>query len=83
MDINQLLKHAIEQGASDVHLKVGNFPVVRVNGQLRPLTQDVRLDHEALVDMAATIMSANQRQRFKDAQELDLAYSVAGLGRFR
>ena len=38
MDINQLLKHAIDQGASDVHLKVGNFPVVRVNGQLRPLT---------------------------------------------
>ena len=33
--------------------------------------------------MAATIMSANQRQRFKDAQELDLAYSVPGLGRFR
>jgi len=83
MDINQLLKHAIDQGASDVHLKVGNFPVVRVNGQLRPLNKELRLDHEALVTMAATIMSANQRQRFKDAQELDLAYSVAGLGRFR
>ncbi len=83
MDINQLLKHAIDQGASDVHLKVGNYPVVRVNGQLRPLDTDVRLDHESLVTMAATIMSANQRQRFKDAQELDLAYSVAGLGRFR
>ena len=67
-------------GASDVHLKVGNFPVVRVNGQLRPLTEDIRLDHEALVDMAATIMSANQRQRFKDAQELDLAYSVRRAG---
>ena len=83
MDINQLLKHAIDQGASDVHLKVGNFPVVRVNGKLKPLNTDLRLDHEALVTMAATIMSANQRQRFKDAQELDLAYSVAGLGRFR
>ncbi len=83
MDINQLLKDATDQGASDVHLKVGNYPVVRVNGQLKPLTTSVRLDHEALVTMAATIMSANQRQRFKDAQELDLAYSVAGLGRFR
>ena len=83
MDINQLLRDATELGASDVHLKVGNYPVVRVNGQLRPLTTDIRLDHEALVTMAATIMSANQRQRFKDAQELDLAYSVAGLGRFR
>ena len=83
MDINQLLRDATAIGASDVHLKVGNYPVVRVNGQLRPLTTDIRLDHEALVTMAATIMSANQRQRFKDAQELDLAYSVAGLGRFR
>jgi len=83
MDINQLLKDATDQGASDVHLKVGNYPVVRVNGQLKALTTSVRLDHEALVTMAATIMSANQRQRFKDAQELDLAYSVAGLGRFR
>ena len=83
MDINQLLHDATAIGASDVHLKVGNYPVVRVNGQLRPLTTDIRLDHEALVTMAATIMSANQRQRFKDAQELDLAYSVAGLGRFR
>lgn len=83
MDINQLLRDASAVGASDVHLKVGNYPVVRVNGQLRPLNTDIKLDHEALVTMAATIMSANQRQRFKDAQELDLAYSVAGLGRFR
>ena len=83
MDINQLLEAAIERGASDVHLKGGNYPVLRVNGVLRPLTEGVKLDHEALVDMAATIMSANQRQRFKDAQELDLAYSVPGLGRFR
>ena len=83
MDINELLKQAIDQGASDVHLKVGTFPVVRVNGTLRALNEDVRLDHEALVTMAATIMSANQRQRFKDSQELDLAYSVPGLGRFR
>ena len=37
MDINLLLKDAIEQGASDVHLKVGTYPVVRVNGILKPL----------------------------------------------
>jgi twitching motility protein PilT len=41
------------------------------------------LDHEDLVEMAASIMSTAQRQKFKDAQEVDLAYSVAGLGRFR
>jgi twitching motility protein PilT len=83
MDLNQLLADALALGASDVHLKVGNFPVVRVDGTLRPLVQDLRLDHETLVSMAATIMSANQRQRFKEAQEIDIAYSVPGLGRFR
>jgi twitching motility protein PilT len=83
MDLNKLLADALAQGASDVHLKVGNFPVVRVDGTLRPLVEDTRLDHETLVTMAATIMSANQRQRFKEAQEIDIAYSVAGLGRFR
>ncbi len=82
MDVNHLLSLAIEQGASDLHLKVGSPPVARVHGKLRLVTEQ-KLDHEDLVSMAATIMSNTQRQRFKDAQEIDLAYSVPGLGRFR
>ena len=83
MHVNDLLKGAVEKGASDLHLKVGSFPMVRVHGNLLPLTEDKQLDHEELVEMAASIMSTAQRQKFKDAQEVDLAYSVAGLGRFR
>jgi twitching motility protein PilT len=82
MDVNQLLSIAIEQGASDLHLKAGSPATARVHGVLRSIT-DVKLDHEHLVSMAAAIMSNAQRQRFKDAHELDLAYSVPGLGRFR
>ena len=52
----------------------------RVHGRLTRVTEDKKLDHEDLVEMAASIMSATQRQRFKDAQEIDLAYSVAGPG---
>ena len=48
-----------------------------------PVNDEKQLDHEDLVEMAASIMSTAQRQKFKDSQELDLAYSVAGLGRFR
>ena len=83
MHVNDLLKLAVDKGASDLHLKVGSFPMVRVHGRLTRVTEEKRLDHEDLVEMAASIMSATQRQRFKDAQEIDLAYSVPGLGRFR
>ena len=83
MHVNDLLKLAVDKGASDLHLKVGTFPMCRVHGRLSRVTGDKKLDHEDLVEMAASIMSATQRQRFKDAQEIDLAYSVPGLGRFR
>ncbi|MBA3270184.1 MAG: PilT/PilU family type 4a pilus ATPase, partial [Acidobacteria bacterium] len=83
MDVNGLLKQAIEMAASDLHLKVGSFPMLRVHGQLFPVSQDKKLNHEDLVEMAAAVMSTTHRQKFKDAQEVDLAYSVPGLGRFR
>jgi twitching motility protein PilT len=83
MHVNDLLKLAVDRNASDLHLKVGSYPMARVHGDLVRVSQEKRLDHEDLVEMAASIMSATQRQRFKDAQEIDLAYSVPGLGRFR
>ncbi|MGE5244534.1 MAG: type IV pilus twitching motility protein PilT [Betaproteobacteria bacterium] len=83
MHVNDLLKIAVEAGASDLHLKVGSCAMMRVRGSLLPATTEKRLDHEDLVSMSAAVMSTSQRQRFKDAQEVDLAYSVAGLGRFR
>ncbi len=82
-DITSLLQRAVEIGASDLHLKVGSFPMARVNGHLKPVTDDQKLNHEDLVEMAASVMTATYRERFKDAQEVDLAYSVPGLGRFR
>jgi len=81
--VNDLLKIAVEAGASDLHLKVGSYPMMRVRGGLVAATAEKRLDHEDVVAMSAAIMSTSQRQKFKDAQEVDLAYSVPGLGRFR
>src|SRR5947207_2687255 len=83
MHVNDLLKIAVEHGASALHLKVGSYPMMRLRGQLFPATEEKRLDHEDVVAMSAAVMSTGQRQKFKDAQEVDLAYSVAGLGRFR
>jgi twitching motility protein PilT len=83
MHVNDLLKIAVENAASDVHLKVGSFPLMRVRGTLMPATTAKRLDHEDLVAMTAAVMSTALRQKFKETQEVDLAYSVPGLGRFR
>ena len=83
MHVNDLLRIAVEAGASDLHLKVGCYPMLRVRGALVPATEEKRLDHEDLVTMSAAVMSASQRQRFKESQEIDLAYGVPGLGRFR
>jgi len=83
MHINELLKIAVEQGASDLHLKVGAFPMMRLQGSLVPVGEERRLGHEDTVEMAAAVMSTAQKQKFKDAQDVDLAYSVPGLGRFR
>jgi len=81
--VNDLLKIAVERGASDLHIKVGSYPMIRIRGMLEPATAEKRLDHEDVVAMSAAVMSTIQREKFKDAQEVDLAYSVAGLGRFR
>jgi len=83
MHVNDLLKIAVEAGASDLHLKVGSYPMMRVRGALRPAVEDRRLEHDDLAAIAAAVLPTGHREKFKDNHEVDLAYSVAGLGRFR
>jgi twitching motility protein PilT len=83
LHINDLLKICADRGSSDLHLKAGSHPVIRVDGRLLPLTDQKRLMQEDTIGMAFSIMSARQKQKFKDNYELDMAYSVPGLGRFR
>jgi twitching motility protein PilT len=83
MHVNDLLRLAVESGASDLHLKVGSYPMLRVRGVLVPALSDKRVDHEDMVAMAATVLPTTSRERFKEQHEVDLAYSVNGLGRFR
>jgi twitching motility protein PilT len=81
--IDDLLRIASSHGASDLHLKVSAFPVMRISGELHPLGDAARLKQEDTLDMAFAMMSNRQKQRFKEASEVDIAYGVAGLGRFR
>src|SRR6266496_2405343 len=83
MHINDLLKIAVERKASDLHLKVSAFPVLRIDGVLTPLADVRRLMQEDTIAMAFSIMSARQKEKFKNDFEIDIAYSVPNLGRFR
>src|SRR6202161_1083818 len=81
--IDDLLRCAVEKKASDLHLKVGNHPYVRIDGILIPQTDVSRVTPEEMLSMAFSMMTNRQKQKFKESAELDMAYGVAGLGRFR
>ncbi|MGH9402399.1 MAG: type IV pilus twitching motility protein PilT [Terriglobia bacterium] len=83
MTIDDLLRKACETHASDLHLKVGNAPAMRVDGELKTLHELPEVTHEAMRAMAGAIMSERQKLRFQERGELDLAYSAGQLGRFR
>ncbi len=83
MHVNELLKIAVESGASDLHLKVGGYPTMRVRGSLLPASKEARLDSADMTAIAAAVLPDHLRSKFKEDHEIDLAYSVAGLGRFR
>ena len=83
MNIDDLLRAAVAKGASDLHIKVGAYPMARVAGMLVPVNEEKRLMNEDTLAMGAQMMSSEQRDKFVKSQEVDLAYSVTGLGRFR
>ncbi len=83
LSIDDLLRRAVERKASDLHLKVGNHPYLRVDGVLYPLADVPRVTPEEMLSMAFSMMTNRQKQKFKETAELDMAYGVAGLGRFR
>jgi twitching motility protein PilT len=66
-----------------LHLKVGNHPYNRIDGVLHGLTDVPRVTPEEMLSMAFSMMTNRQKQKFKETAELDMAYGVAGLGRFR
>jgi twitching motility protein PilT len=81
--LDDLLVTATAHFASDLHLKVGSFPVMRIGGELHTVADAPRLSPDDTLDMAFSIMSNRQKQKLKENSEVDIAYSVNGLGRFR
>ena len=82
MEITELLRHAVEVGASDLHLKSGNVPFVRVDGELGPTEFEsmTAADTEAA---SLALMPEHKRRAFEETSEADFGYTLGGVGRFR
>ncbi|MFH0924880.1 MAG: type IV pilus twitching motility protein PilT [bacterium] len=83
MDIKELLRLAIQANASDLHVKVGSPPVLRINGSLTPMLEYKRIMPEDIVAIASSLMNEQLKQKFKMDLDVDLAYGLKGVGRFR
>jgi twitching motility protein PilT len=82
-EIDQLLRYMSDQGSSDLHLKAGSPPAVRLNGRLVMLKDIKPLTPDQTHALAAGMMDERQKEAFEDRCEADFAYSLAGVGRFR
>ena len=83
VDINELLKKAVQIGASDLHVKAGSVPIIRLHGELTTLSGEKRLTLEDTANIASTIMNEAQQEAFKKKNEIDISHSIPGFGRFR
>ena len=85
MDLNNLLRSAVELGASDIHLKVGQPPILRRDGDLDPMEGFPALDDEGLAEILQIVggRAPEKLAHFDDVGDLDIAYQDEDLPRFR
>ncbi|HEX9023593.1 MAG TPA: type IV pilus twitching motility protein PilT [Geobacteraceae bacterium] len=83
MELNEILEIAVKAKSSDIHIKAGLPPIVRIDGKLRPIPNIQRLAPDAVRAMAFAIMNQRQKTQYDEENEVDLSYGVPGLGRFR
>jgi twitching motility protein PilT len=83
ISIDALLEKAVSLKASDLHLRVGTQPIIRISGELSPLPEEKRLTSEDIEHIATSIMDEAHYAKFKKETDIDLAYSLKGVARFR
>ena len=83
LSIDTLLEQMVARKASDLHVTAGSAPVVRVRGQMQPLETGGELTPDDLQQLLYRILSSEQQKHLEIKRQLDLAYSVPGLARFR
>lgn len=82
MNIKSLLEKMIELGASDLHVKAGLPPAFRINGELQRIELPAPSPKE-MEEAARQILTPLQREKFEKTREVDFAFGVTGLARFR
>jgi len=82
LTLDDLLKFITKKGASDLHIKPGRPPLLRLGGKLIPI-KSVPLKPKDVEDMVMPLLNAHQKKRFEEHQSVDLGYGVAGVARFR
>jgi twitching motility protein PilT len=85
MDLNPLLRRAVELGASDIHLKLDQPPMLRRDGAIAPLEECPALNEQNLLAILETVtrVTPEKLKSFHDSGDLDIAYTADGLPRFR
>lgn len=83
IDLKQLLKRAAEKNASDIHLKAGNVPHIRVDGELLPVSDAQVVSREETLELARQLLSSRQREILSRKSEVDVSFAVEDLGRYR
>ena len=82
MNIDKYLKYLVESNGSDLHLKVGRPPLIRVLGDLFP-TELPTVTKQQMDNLVLSMLSSHQKKKLEDERELDFSYLVEGLARFR
>ncbi len=83
IDLKALLKTAVKNRASDLHIKAGAIPMLRVQGELAPLSGHPPVTKQDTLDLAHHILNTRQKETLAEKSELDLSFGGPGLGRFR
>jgi twitching motility protein PilT len=82
-DFAEVLTRMAREGASDVHLTPGFPPAIRIRGRITPLEEYPVLSPQDTRDTVYSILNDDPRKKFESAKQLDLAYAVPGVARFR
>ncbi len=83
VNINSLLKKAVEMGASDLHIRAGGSPIVRKDGALAAIAGEPVLAPKDTEEIARSVLKESQWEEFSKSCDIDTGYSVPGLTRFR
>lgn len=81
-NIDTLLKLMIESKANDLFISLGSYPVLLIDGEYYPV-KEAKIDNDTLAEFRKTLLDFENERIFSKEKELDFAYSLSGLGRFR